>query len=162
MKWFIYDVISVQYSVSKIKVVYDVDVSVLDGVWKMKNREKITLGSDIVSSLLLVGHEVLAACDSNIYVLRMENDLSKYAGTKPSVTKVVSFVFFYWIATWRFVMLWLPRHFAEFDVLIDSNCSCCYGLRAIVHDLMSWLVHVNYLQLFDDQHFLKPVCHKTH
>ena len=56
-----------------------------DGVWSIKSREKVSLGSNIVSCLLAVNREMWAACDASVHVISISSSSSS---SKLVVTKV--------------------------------------------------------------------------
>ena len=59
----------------------------VDGVWKTKSREKVSLGASTVSCLLAVNREMWAACESSIHVI---STASSSSSNKLVITKVCS------------------------------------------------------------------------
>ena len=61
----------------------------VDGVWRVKSREKVSLGSNTVSCLLAVNREIWAACDASIHVISIAtSSSSSSSSSKLVVTKV--------------------------------------------------------------------------
>ena len=60
----------------------------VDGVWKIKNREKVSLGVNVVPCLLTVNREMWAACDASVHVISIASSSSSASSSKLVVTKV--------------------------------------------------------------------------
>jgi len=54
----------------------------VDGVWKTKSREKLSLGGSSVSCLLAVNREMWAACESFIHIISSSSSSHKLLFTK--------------------------------------------------------------------------------
>jgi hypothetical protein len=55
---------------------------ILDGVWKVKNREKVVLGGDVVSCLLTINDTVWAACESSVHIITLSVNGNKLVVSK--------------------------------------------------------------------------------
>jgi len=110
----------------------------LDGVWKTKSREKVSLGGSSVSCLLAVNRDLWAACESSIHIISCSSSSSSNALV---ITKVCSCC---WNKRCTQYLLTSVLQQTLFSVCLSLNFVCMLNLSVLARVQLRSMLDVTY------------------